>query len=1167
MASLVLGVAGSFIGSFAGPLGASIGWSIGSMIGNLIDPKKIEGPRLTDLKLQASQYGQMIPIVYGTARMSGNVIWQTDLVEHSETSDGKGGPEVTTYSYTASFAVQLCEGPIVAVTRIWADGRLIHDTTSYASEASVPFTLYLGDETQEPDSRMEAELGAGNVPAYRGTAYIVFEDMPLGDYGNRLPNLTFEVTTNSPEDTVLHIVKKSSGLEIEYEHNSGGQGRPYITSWDTRDGGKVVIKTLDGQIGHHDYNDDDLSYSGETGYPGEGGYPDLKIIRSTGVQHIIYAYCGTVLYSGTPTEVYANPSFATNAASGVTDAGLIADSAWTADDVTTTATAELACSAGIPDGEHIVGVAITEDKTAMLVITSTDSTPDNATTWYMLVDGAIIDQGTVDASFTTSAGYFYSRSTTTFSYNAAILENNREWLWWATGAGASNTVGCYHIDQTTNVLSFYDTGDYAGGNDIVVSSFARISIYTMAEGYCGIATTDALAVISRYPTHQPAGPPLSEVVTDLSERAGLAADEIDVTALADDSVDGYVIAQQGAVRGAIAQLQSAYFFDAVESGADVKFVKRGGTSVVTIADDDLAAVAYGSEPPALMSTARRQEIELPRSVSVNYPDRDADYQQGTQIARREVTNSELTQTVGLAVVMTTTKAKQVADVLLFDEWLRRESFSFYTGRKYAYLEPTDVVTVRDREVRITSKDEGGNGVIKFDAVPSHTKLWIAGPAGVSGDGFSQPAAAVVQATNLVMLDIPLTDDSQATVGVQVAMAGATSTRWRGASLQRSSDGGTNYASVGQYNTASPLGQTADVLADFSGGNVFDELSTVTVELTQGSGDLESKSETLVLNGENEAVIGSEIVRFKNATLVSAGRYRLTGLLRGCRGTEWAMGTHAALERFVLLPANDLSLSASDINADRLYKAVTVGNSLASANAVPFRFQAIRLKPHAPVHVGGGVDASGNVTINWTRRSRLATGGINGSVPLGESSEEYVLQIWNAARTQVARIVTGITSPTYQYTAAMQVTDFGATQQTIYVSVGQVGAYALGYEAEAEIAGTGVDDDAPLAPVDPYTAPLTEAPAGATNVDQAHWDNFATLYNAGGRDRQLAYKYTALGPVQGIAWWQRYQYQILNAFFGGDSWARALWIQDADLSPPIDGTEAAYLSTLLDLAEP
>src|SRR4051812_27815687 len=129
MASLALGAAGAVVGGFlGGPLGASIGWSIGAMVGNLLDPPKVEGPRLSDLSLQNSEYGRMIPYLWGTMRMAGNVIWignDGQLIEHKEKSGGKGGPEVTSYTYSASFAIQLCANEITEITRVWADGRLV----------------------------------------------------------------------------------------------------------------------------------------------------------------------------------------------------------------------------------------------------------------------------------------------------------------------------------------------------------------------------------------------------------------------------------------------------------------------------------------------------------------------------------------------------------------------------------------------------------------------------------------------------------------------------------------------------------------------------------------------------------------------------------------------------------------------------------------------------------------------------------------------------------------------------------------------------------------------------------------------------------------------------------------------------------------------------------
>jgi len=141
----------------------------------------------------------VIPRIYGRMRVGGNIIWATDFrEEYSETRQGGGGKGggggvvVEEYSYFASIAVAIATGPIGGVGRIWADG----------SAFDVPgaiWRLHRGTETQMPDPFIEATMGAGLAPAYRGTAYIVFENLPLATFGNRLPQLSFEVYRPSEE--------------------------------------------------------------------------------------------------------------------------------------------------------------------------------------------------------------------------------------------------------------------------------------------------------------------------------------------------------------------------------------------------------------------------------------------------------------------------------------------------------------------------------------------------------------------------------------------------------------------------------------------------------------------------------------------------------------------------------------------------------------------------------------------------------------------------------------------------------------------------------------------------------------------------------------------------------------------------------------------------------
>lgn len=214
MAQLGLGAAGAAIGFFATGgtmVGAQIGFALGSLAGGAIDQamqKPIQGPRLSDLSVSSSAYGNAIPEIQGTVRLAGNVIWSTGLLEDSKTTGGKGTPKQELYSYKASFAASFCRGPTARVLRIWLDKKLAYDATASGEAIGVKglvWRFYSGSEVQLPDRAVVAKDGA-NAPAHRGTCYIVFDSVPLEVFGNRVPNIEAEITTDAAEVDITTAV-------------------------------------------------------------------------------------------------------------------------------------------------------------------------------------------------------------------------------------------------------------------------------------------------------------------------------------------------------------------------------------------------------------------------------------------------------------------------------------------------------------------------------------------------------------------------------------------------------------------------------------------------------------------------------------------------------------------------------------------------------------------------------------------------------------------------------------------------------------------------------------------------------------------------------------------------------------------------------------------------
>jgi hypothetical protein len=185
------------------------------MIGQQVDsalfaPKARHGPRLGDLAVQTSSYGTHIPKIFGTMRVAGTVIWSTDLQERRSTSGGgKGRPKSVNYAYSASFAVALSGRPVKTVRRIWADGKLLRGAAGDFKSRTV-FRLYKGGEDQAVDPLIASVEGIGNVPAFRGTAYALFENLELADYGNRIPSLTFELVADEAAVAIGSIAEEIS---------------------------------------------------------------------------------------------------------------------------------------------------------------------------------------------------------------------------------------------------------------------------------------------------------------------------------------------------------------------------------------------------------------------------------------------------------------------------------------------------------------------------------------------------------------------------------------------------------------------------------------------------------------------------------------------------------------------------------------------------------------------------------------------------------------------------------------------------------------------------------------------------------------------------------------------------------------------------------------------
>ncbi|MEL7114210.1 MAG: glycoside hydrolase/phage tail family protein [Pseudomonadota bacterium] len=255
---------GTILGLSTGVIGRAIGATIGHMIDQRImgrGSEVVETGRVDRLRLTGASEGTPIGTVYGRVRVPGHVIWATQFKEHVTVKEGSGGgkgqpkpktPTTRSYSYSVSLAVALCEGEISDVLRVWADGQVLEGT-------SLNMRVYPGDQHQMPDPKIQAVEGAGVVPAYRGTAYVVIEDLDLTQFGNRIPQLTFEVVR--PGDKPVHdepeVSEAVQGVALipgtgEYSlattpvHYTSGFGLSKSANVNTASGKSDLLTSIDG---------------------------------------------------------------------------------------------------------------------------------------------------------------------------------------------------------------------------------------------------------------------------------------------------------------------------------------------------------------------------------------------------------------------------------------------------------------------------------------------------------------------------------------------------------------------------------------------------------------------------------------------------------------------------------------------------------------------------------------------------------------------------------------------------------------------------------------------------------------------------------------------------------------------------------------------------------
>lgn len=1013
-------IGGAVGGTFLGVAAASWGYMIGSLVATMLQPgQKVQGPRLGDLQVTGSAYGAPIPHVIGRTRIGGQVVWASQKREIpmvTESGKGGGGVTSTNYTYEVDLLIKLSSNRLEAIRKIFYNNNLVWTASSESNFSSINASgefatsvqFFDGDANQMPWSVYEAAVGAGNAPAFRGSACLGVQGLQLGNSG-QIGVITLEVLElateviktleleSVPRPVIQNVVAFSdehrSTMVWPREITSGADYFEYIVNGyqgETFERSSVQLSGFEytmvgrsdrpiaicGGLGQIIFNFLDGSNTVYLTCPGAGQKFCLQgntliVVTST---NTIHRYDISL-----STEPVASGSL------GYTPRSLVIN-----DDVLYISQA----AGGAPHTVHVLDIEmLTEVRTFLTPAGNgaADLLTDDAGNLMFLTDAVLYRSGDLGATW----GVVISPIPA--GYGALV------------SSGGNISANPYFFDGQ------------------LVTSRAIESFPQNVQRVVWRAL-DAVEI------------PLDDAIIRLLARSGVDAADVDLTALDGKTISGMAIVPS-ATRQPLEMMASVFMFE----WCGLKAVLRGGAPAATIAWAELGAAMDGDDPPEALPLKKRNDVEIPAYIHVKYINGENDYQDGLESSDRLATDSYSVQVVEVPIVLSPTQAKRLANMLAADLQASMITVGPVTiQRDWEKLEPCDVVLFTDKDgsqmrTRV-SKLMSGNGLITLDG-PFDDAGVIDATSVTDTDYESSTQIVVPPQSRALMVDtVPLRDADATTPGAYVAID-AFRLPFPGASLFMGQDE-TSMELRGQVTAEAPIGRVEGVLGNWT-LNVEDDVNAFVIDM--GDSPMFNVSrDDMFNNNANPWAIGQsgrwEIGQSMDFTDLGSGRWLVRSHLRGRRATEHNCGNHAAGDYFVFLnPPGMLrpAMDFSELNQPRVLRSVTAGRSIQSAQVSNAVNTGEILKPRSAVNLRSVRASDGAITATWDRRSRLSQILTTGVIPLDEPSEKYQMVIYTSNTYATERRVIEVNAATAIYTAAMQTADGVTPGAVAYARVFQM----------------------------------------------------------------------------------------------------------------------------------
>lgn len=982
-------------------------------------------------------------------------------------------------------------------------------TLAESEQSAIDFEFYSAGSNNEQDDLIVAEKGSG-CPAFRNVSYIVFDDFQLTDYGNRIPNFRFvmyDVDSASSSDTrelrTLHTGSGNftygvlnpvagAGHQRDLVRYSGGSFTLYhwemdadsFTTYSNSVGSQTTYNNLPKVI-TQEYNGNDftdLVFESASNYPFNPASIDPRgedMSSGAGTANLeVYSVTNSTMYvlfyidneALTRMAVINGPSLGT-AISVIT---------FPSDEAQTIRVS------GEVHAVHYRGDILMVTNTGGLMRIRVQSTPKRA--YVVLRDSGIKDPeagGIRVDNAPAPVGETYNSIGVDPISGRVFVGNNTGAEIFEIDVETMTTIATYTLPETClsgefivshggDILHYpaFTTGqmctiDISSGSAVKVGDFALsfteqqlqvipMSQYVFAvrqrQSPTGPTTSNAQIVTCGNNFTAGTNKTVANTVLEiLSENPYIRYEDIDVSGIANETIDGFTIPNRITMVSKLRLLMKTYQLEVVMEDYKIKVFSRANASnVATLSTDDIQAHEVGQEVPDQDSINVKPDQLIPGEVWVNHRDPARDYEESTQFYSRGNTLNNSPYQIDTGMALSVNKAKQIAVIIMADA--QQEAKGIHTIRtsfKYSYIERGDLITVQTddgtyTDLRVIDKEMGKPGIVIIKAVYSDTSNYSSSAVGETGQ--AQVATLTpLSETDLHLMDTVPLRDSDIDVGFYYAVSQRTpASRWAGAQVVASRDY-TRFTVTDNILNAVTFGSTTNALTDTGITGIWDFTETLNISMSNGT--LASATESQVMIGlTNVMLYGApgrwEIIKFVTATLEGDGTYTISQLLRGYWGTSPLMGLHNAGDKCILVENDTFRryvLQSTDDYLNQFFlKATTLGRVFTKEKLEIMEAAGTARTPRAPSHIEATRD-NDTITFRWFRQALHDRKWHGGE---WETTEAYnfEIDILNGAGGAVLRTITASGSNgqfTVQYTSAQQTTDFGSPQGNIYADFFEV----------------------------------------------------------------------------------------------------------------------------------